>query len=129
MIVAALTLSVLAFVAVLRLTGAVTVARTAAATARDAARGLRTPGLEDDAKEALSRRAAVELFGSFVRIAGIGVLALGLSFAVVGLGAAAGLYDLAAAVALAGGWPFIVGASAAATLAWVLFDRIARRFP
>jgi hypothetical protein len=129
MIVAALTLSVVAFVAVLRFAGAVTVARAAAATARDAAKVLRTPGLDDDAKEALSRRAAVELFMSFVRIAGIGLMAFGLSFAVVGLGAAAGLYDLAAAVALAGGWPFIAGASAAATLAWLLADRIARRFP
>jgi hypothetical protein len=127
MIVAALTLSVVGFVAVLRFAGAVTVARAAAATARDAAKVLRS-GLDDDEKEALSRRAAVELFMSFVRIAAIGLLALGLSFAVVGLGAAAGLYDLAAAVALAGGWPFIVGASAAATLAWVLIDRIARRF-
>jgi hypothetical protein len=127
MILAALILSVAAFIVVLRLTGAVAMASRAAATARDAARALRSPGLGDAEKEALSRRAAAALFASFLKIAATGALALALSFAVVWLGAAAGLYDLAAAVAMAVGWPFLLGATAVGILAWLATGRIARR--
>jgi hypothetical protein len=129
MILAALILSVAAFVAVLRLTGVVTIASEAVTTARDATRALRASGLGDDEKEARSRQAAARLFASFARIAAIGVLALGLSGGVVWLGAAAGLYDLAAAAAVAGGWPFLLGASVAATLGWIVAERMARRTP
>jgi hypothetical protein len=129
MIVAALTLAVAAFTAVLRLTGVVAVAGRAAATARQAARVLRTPGLSDDVKEAHSRRAATALFGSFLRIAATGLVGLALSFALIWLGAAAGLYDLAAALRTAGSPAFLVGATVPATLAWVVSERIGRRTP
>jgi hypothetical protein len=129
MIVAALALSVAAFILVLRLAGTVAAATRAAATARDAARALRSPGLGDAEKEALSRRAAAALFASFLRIAATGLLALGLSLAVIWLGAAAGLYDLAAALTTAAGWPFLLGATAVVTLAWLVAGRLAGRVP
>jgi hypothetical protein len=126
MIVAALTVSVLAFVAVLRATGAVSIASAAAREARGASAILRSPVLSDLEKELRSRRAASRLFVAFLKIAGIGAVALAASFAIVWAGAASGFYALDDAVAVAGDWPFILGASAAATLAWLAADGFAR---
>jgi hypothetical protein len=127
MTVAALALAVAAFVAVLRLSGTVAVAGQAAATARQAARVLRTPGLADDVKEAHSRRAAAALFGSFVRIAAAGFAGLALSFALIWLGAASGLYELSAALRTAASPAFLLGATVLATLGWIATERLGRR--
>lgn len=127
MILAALALSVLAFIAVLRLSGTVTVAGNAAAVARDAAAAMRSPGLTDEEKEARSRRAAVALFGAFLRIAAGSLAAIAASAAVVWAGAAAGFYRIEEAIAVATGWPFLVGASVAAVAAWIAADRLTRQ--
>ena len=126
MIIAALTVSVFAFVAVLRVTGAVSIASEAAREARGAAEILRSPVLSDSEKESRSRRAASRLFGAFLKIATIGAAALATSFAIVCAGAALGQYALDDALTVAAGWPFILGASAAATLVWLASDGVAR---
>lgn len=122
----ALVLSVLAFIAVLRLTKAVSIAREAVHMARDAAEVVRSPALSDEEKELRSRKAAVRLFGAFLKIGGIGAAALAASVAVVWAGSALGHYTLDEAMAVAAGWPFVLGASAAATLAWLAAYRFAR---
>lgn len=128
MILLALGLSVAVFILVLRLTNAVVIARAAAATAREATASLRSPNLDDDAKEALSRRAAGTLFVAFLKIAAIGVVALALSFGLLWAGAAVGLYDFAAALEAGASWPFILGASVLATVGWIVAERT-RRVP
>lgn len=126
MILAALAISVLAFIVVLRLSGAVTVAGGAVGVARDAAAVMRSPGVSDDEKEARSRRAAIALFGAFLRIAGGSIAALTASAAVIWAGSAAGFYRIEEAVAVATGWPFLIGASVAAVVLWIAADGVAR---
>ncbi len=127
MTIAALALALLVFVAVLRLGGAVREAGGAIEAARAAARDLSDPALDDAAKEAASRAAAGRLFGSFLRIAGIGTLACAAAFGLVWLGAAAGFYEIRAALDMAASWPFVILASVAAVVAWVAADRLAGR--
>ncbi len=122
MIFAALALSVAAFIAVLRLTGTVAVAGAAAAVARDAAAVVRSSMLTDEEKEARSRKAAIELFTAFLKITASGAAALGASFLVVWAGSAAGFYQLDKAMAVATGWPFLIGASVVAVAVWIAAD-------
>jgi hypothetical protein len=129
MILLALGLSVAAFIVVLRLTGAVAIASAAVRTAQEATRSLRSPTLTDDEKEALSRRAAGSLFAGFLKIAVIGAAGFAASFAILWGGAAAGLYDLSAALETGASWPFILGATVLATVGWILAERRTRRLP
>lgn len=127
MVLIALMIALVAFAAVLRQARTLATASDAVAAAREAAAALARPDLDDATKEALSRRAAGRLFGSFLRIAAAGVVAFGLSLVVVWLGAAVGLYAFPAAMAMAVSLPFLLGASLAATLAWVLANRRTER--
>ncbi len=85
--------------------------------------------LTDDEKEARIRRSSVRMFGSFFAITGIGVAATGAAAVVVWAGAAAGLYTVAEAVALAVSWPFLIGCSIAAVALWVALDRVGGKKP
>ncbi|SFH84255.1 sulfotransferase [Albimonas pacifica] len=127
MILAALLLSVLVFVAALRLTRVEPAARRTLATAREASAAMRDPTLDDDAKEALARRAAGRMLGAFAHLALAGAAALAAAGAVVWAGAQAGLYTLAGAEAVATGWPFLAGSTVFAILAWIAVSRLPRR--
>ncbi|MEQ8898365.1 MAG: sulfotransferase [Roseovarius sp.] len=129
MIVAALLLGLIAFIAVLRILRAEMVARRVASTAQTALRVMSDPDKTDDEKEREVRRASVRLLGLFFAIAGIGVAALGATVAVVWGGAQAGLYSIDAAIAVASGWPFLLGSSVGAVALWLALDRIGRKTP
>lgn len=127
MIVAALLLSVLVFVATLRLTRVEPAARRTLATAREASVAMRDPTLDDDAKETLARRAAGRMLGAFAHLALAGAAALAAAAALVWAGAQAGLYTLAEVEAVATGWPFLAGSTVFAILAWIAVSRLTRR--
>ena len=127
MSIAGLVLGLMAFVAVLRVLNAQRVAMEVIGTSQAALGVLTDPDLSDDEKEARVRRAALRLFGNFLRIAGIAVAALAASALLVWGGAAAGFYTLDSAIALAMGWPFILVSSAAVIIGWVALER--RRKP
>jgi hypothetical protein len=119
----ALAASVAAFVALLRLLNAAETGGEAVRTARAAVATLSAPGLSDAEKEAASRRAAGRLFRSFLLIAGTAAVALAVPAAIVWAGSAVGLYTLDQAVAVATGWPFLLGSTAVVVLAWILMER------
>ena len=125
MIVAALIVAVLAFVAVLRVLDAAGAGGRALATARGATSTLRSPTLSDEEKERAARRAAAGLFQSFLVIALIGGAALAASAAVVWAGSAAGLYPLDALMATATDWPFLLASSVVGVAAWMATERLA----
>jgi hypothetical protein len=120
----ALTAGVLVFVALLKAFGAADTGASVLRTARGAAATLSDAGLDDDAKEAAARAAAAALFRSFLVLAGIAVVALGLPVLLVWAGSAAGLYALDQAVAAATGWPFLLGSTLLAIVAWVALERL-----
>lgn len=126
MTVAALVLGIVAFMAVLKFAGAAEVASDAIRTARSAIATMAAAGLPEAEKEARVRRASGRLFRSFLLIAGIALAALGAAAAVVWAGALAGAYRMDYAVEVGTGWPFLVLSSAAAVVAWVALDRLAR---
>jgi hypothetical protein len=117
----------LSFILVLRLTDVIGVTGTAARTAADAAQVMRAPELTDDEKEMRVRKAAVRLLGSFVSITLIGCAALAAPVLIVWLGSVAGLYALDDAIAIAMGWPFLVGATVVFLVAWVLQRQLSKR--
>jgi hypothetical protein len=124
-IVAALILAVLAFVAVLRILDAAGASGRALSTVRAATTTLRSSTLSDDEKERAARRAAAGLFRSFVAITLICGAALAASAAVVWAGSAAGLYPLDALVATATDWPFLLASTVVGVAAWVATERLA----
>ncbi|KZY29839.1 hypothetical protein A3731_25855 [Roseovarius sp. HI0049] len=127
MIVAALLLGLIAFIAVLRILRAERVARRVASTAQTALRVMSDPDKTDDEKEREVRRASVRLLGLFLAIAGIGVAALGATAAVVWGGAQARFYSIEAVIAVASGWPFLLGSTVGAVVLWLALDRIGGR--
>ncbi|WP_085793014.1 sulfotransferase [Roseivivax jejudonensis] len=124
MIIAALSLGLIAFVGVLRILRAEAVARRIVTTAQDALQVISTPDLSDIEKERRVRRASLSLFARFLAIAGIGLASFAAAAAIVWGGAAAGLYGLDAAMSAAVGWPFLVGSTLCAVALWLALDRI-----
>lgn len=120
----ALTAGVLVFVALLKALGAADTAAAAVRTARRAAATLSDAGLGDEAKEAAARAAAAGLFRSFLALASIAVAALGLPALLIWAGSAAGLYSLDHALAAATGWPFLLGSTLFAVVAWIALERL-----
>lgn len=125
MIIAALILGLLAFVALLRVFDVGGIARRAIATARTATATLRDEALSDEQKERASREAAGGLFRSFLAISLIGCAACGVFLLLVWAGSAAGLYPLDAAFATAASWQFLVISMLVGTCAWVAMERLA----
>jgi hypothetical protein len=115
---------VLVFVGLLKALGAAETGAAALRTARGAAATLSDAGLGDDAKEAAARRAAAALFWSFLVLTGIAVAALGVPALLVWAGSAAGFYPLDHAVAAATGWPFLIGSTLLAVVAWIAMERL-----
>lgn len=125
MSVLALIVAVLVCVGLLRTLGAAEIAGSVVRTAQGAVATLSDTALSDAEKEAAARAAAARLFRAFVAIAVTGLVALAVPAVLVWAGAAAGLYSLEAAIALATGWPFLLGATAVAVAAWLLLERLA----
>lgn len=117
-VLAALLLGVAAFVMVLRGLGAQAVAGEVLRGARTSLSVMTDKEMDDAAKEAHLRRASLTMFRSFAVIFGIGALALALPAAIVWAGAALGAYGLDRAVAVAMGWPFLLGSTAAVLILW-----------
>lgn len=122
MSVAALFLGLLAFVAVLRVLDAQKVAGGIINTTQQALSVMMNGDIADDDKEAQVRRASLKLLGGFFWIAGIGAAALGASALIVWTGAALGFYTVDQAIAIALGWPFILGSTAIAIALWIGLD-------
>ena len=129
MIIAALALGLLAFVLVLRVLRAEALARNIVSTAQQSIQVITNPDLSDLDKERHVRRASLSLFGSFLKIAGIGVASVGATAAILWGGAEAGLYTLDAAMAVAMSWPFLLGSTLAAIALWIVLDRMGGKAP
>lgn len=126
MSVAALMLGMLAFIFVLRMFNAVKVAGKVIETTQGAIAVMANTDVSDVEKEARVRRASLKLLGQFFWIASIGVAAVTTSIALVWGGAALELYRLDRTIAIAVGWPFILGSSAFAVAVWIGLDRMNR---
>ncbi|WP_390913740.1 sulfotransferase [Pseudosulfitobacter sp. SM2401] len=126
MSVAALMMGLLAFIVVLRVFNAAQVAGEVIATTQDAIGVMANADVTDAEKEMQVRRASLKLIGRFFWIASIGVMAFAASVVLVWGGAALGLYRFERAMAIAIGWPFIVGSSVVAIAVWVGLDRLKR---
>lgn len=129
MSVAALLLGLLAFILVLRRLKAAQTAGDIIETTHGAIGVMTNPDLGDEETERQVRRASLELLGKFFRIAATCLAAFATSALLVWGGAFLGLYALDRAIAIAVGWPFILGSSAAAVVLWLGLDRLSRRPP
>jgi hypothetical protein len=119
----ALTLGVAAFVALLKLMRAADIGGDALRVAHAAVATMSAAELSDDEKEVRVRRAAEQMLRSFLAIALIGIVALAVPVAIVWAGSALGLYTIERVIAVASGWSFLLGSSAAAVLLWVALSR------
>lgn len=126
MSVAALMLGLLAFISVLRIFNAAQVAGEVIETTQGAIGVMANTDLSDIEKETHMRRASLKLMGKFLWIASIGIAAFAASALLVWGGAALGFYALDRTIAIAVGWPFIIGSSAAAILLWLALDKTKR---
>lgn len=126
MILAALGLGLVAFVAVLRLTHAADVASRVVSTAFGSIEIISNADLSDDDKEARIRQASICLFKLFGLIACIGTAAIAAPAVILWGGSAIGLYDLDRAIAVAVSWPFLLGSTLFAVLLYFGLER--RRF-
>lgn len=122
----ALLIALAAFVVVLRVTGAEAAVTQSLATSRNAAAVIRAGDIDEDEKERRVRRAAGQLFGSFLRIAASAAASLIVPAAIVWAGAALGLWSIDRVVAIATGWPFLIGGSVAAVALWIGLNRMGR---
>ncbi len=127
MIVLALAAGLVAFVAVLRLSGAEAMAREAVDAAGRGARIVAAPGLDEREKERLVRRSSLQLFRSAGLLAAAGLAALAAAVGIVWLGSAAGFYDADEAVEVAMGWPFLIGSTVGAVALWAALSRLRAR--
>lgn len=123
MSVAALFLGLLAFVAVLRILEAQKVAGGIIDTTQQALAVIANSDIADDDKEVQVRRASIQLLGGFFKIAGIAAAALCASALIVWGGAALNFYAFDRAIAVALGWPFILGSTVVAIALWIGLDR------
>ena len=129
MSVAALLLGLLAFILVLRRLKAAQTAGDIIEPTHGAIGVMTNPDLGDEETERQVRRASLELLGKFFRIAATCLAAFATSALLVWGGAFLGLYALDRAIAIAVGWPFILGSSTAAVALWLGLDRLSRRPP
>lgn len=126
MSVAALMLGLLAFICVLRIFNAAQVAGEVIETTQGAIGVMTNTDVSDADKEAQVRRASLKLLGRFFWIAAIGFAAFGVSTLLIWGGSAMGLYALDRTIAIAIGWPFILGSTAVAIAVWIGLDRLNR---
>lgn len=126
MSVAALVLGLFAFIVVLRVLDAQRVASGIIDTTQQAVSVMVSSDIADEDKEAQVRRASIKLLGGFFWITAIGAASLGASAFIVWGGAALGFYTVDHAIAVALGWPFILGSTAAAIALWIGLDRLRR---
>lgn len=129
MIIAGLVLGLVAFITVLRLLEAEGAARHIVSTAQQSIQVITDPDLSDLDKERQVRRASLSLFGSFLKIAGIGAASLGATVLVIWAGAALGFYTVDAVLAVAMDWRFLLGSTVGAVALWILLDRVGGSSP
>lgn len=127
MSIAALALGLLAFIFVLRIFNAAQVAGDVIETTQGAIGMMANTDVSDAEKETQVRRASIKLLGRFFWIAFIGVAAFTVSTLLIWGGSALGLYALDRTIAIAIGWPFILGSSAVAIAVWIGLDRMNRK--
>ncbi|MBY5934998.1 sulfotransferase [Tateyamaria omphalii] len=124
MSVAALCLGLVAFIAVLRILHAQQVAGGIVETTQHALAVMMNSDIADEDKEAQVQRASIKLLGGFFWITGIGAAAIGASVLIVWGGAVLGYYAVDQAIAVALGWPFLLGSTAAAIALWIGLDKL-----
>ena len=120
MTIAAVALSAALFAAALRLSRIERVSADALAIARGALAVMRDAALDEEAKERLVQRRAVELVGKAALLTAMGVAILALPFLLLLLFHAAGLAPLEDTLALAASWPMIALAAALGVAAWLV---------
>lgn len=120
MTVAAVALSAALFAAALRLSRIERVSADALAIARAALAVMRDAALDEEAKERLVQRRAVELVGKAALLTATGGAILALPFLLLLLFHAAGLAPLEDTLALAASWPMIALAAALGVAAWLV---------
>jgi hypothetical protein len=123
MALAALIAGLVAFIAVLKVTGVEQQARAAIGIAHGAIAVLADPDLGDDDKERHVQRATLKMLKSAAILLGIGAAAC-LAAAVFVLGGAAlGLFTTTDALGLATSWSFLLWSSLGAILLWLVMGR------
>lgn len=120
MTAAAVALSAALFAAALRLSRIERVSADALAIARAALAVMRDPALDEEAKERLVQRRAVELVGKAALLTATGAAILALPFLLLLLFHAADLAPLGDTLALAASWPMIALAAALGAAAWLV---------
>lgn len=120
MTAAAVALSAALFAAALRLSRIERVSADALAIARGALAVMRDPALDEEAKERLVQRRAVELVGKAALLTATGAAILALPFLLLLLFHAASLAPLGDTLALAASWPMIALAAALGAAAWLV---------
>ncbi|WP_299706610.1 sulfotransferase [uncultured Tateyamaria sp.] len=124
MSVAALVLGLFAFIAVLRILDAQRVAGGIIDTTQQALSVMMNSDIADEDKEAQVQRASIKLLGGFFWITAIGAVSLGASAFIVWGGAALGFYTVDKAIAVALGWPFILGSTVVAIVLWIALEKL-----
>lgn len=120
MTAAAVVLSAALLAAALRLSRIERVSADALAIARDALAVMRDPALDEEAKERLVQRRAVELVGKAALLTATGVAIVALPFLLLLLFHAADLASLEDTLTLAASWPMIALAAALGVAAWLV---------
>lgn len=118
-VLAALGLSLVAFIVTLRALRAEEVGSGVLLTARRAGAAMSARDLDDDEKERRMREASGRMLLGFLRIAGIGAAAVGAAFAILWAGAAIGFYTAAQVAETATSWPFLLVSTLAAIMLWL----------
>lgn len=119
----AASLVVVVFIVVCVVLRLVPVAKEISATAAAALGAMRDQDLDDDAKEAAARRAAISLFGGFLSIIWRTAVAVLASFAVIYAADAVGIVPARSVTRRLESWEFVVGATVIVTSLYLLVVR------
>ena len=126
MTVAAALLSAVLFLAAWRLSGIYPCVLSVLSLSREAARAMMDASLDDDQKERLARRYALEMFGGFLGVTLRAVVVLAPPVGALLILDALNIVGFRSVAELMARWEVIVGSTAAALIAW-LVQRAMRR--
>jgi hypothetical protein len=88
--------------------------------ARRAVADLRDRDLPEDAKERAMQAHSIRLFQLFLVVTGCALVALAVPAAIIAILGAAGVVDVKEVLELTTTWPFLIAATAAALVAWIV---------
>lgn len=120
-------LVVLAFLGACHALKIIAVARRTLATAREAARLMRDPALDDMTKEKAARQAAIGLFGGFLSITFRALIAVSISAAVLYAADVMRVVPAPVAIDRLESWEFIVATTLAMAAGYLVVARMLRR--